>query len=265
VAYTINGWFGRVGNNIQQISNAIYFCRLNGFNFHCPPLKVYGHTLIEQFSENFGVESNFSSTFYSYYGKEKDFNCDVNELNSQRKDICETFILPQLKIPLLKDPLPSSTLVVHIRGGDIFNRNPAYQTIPGDYVQNPLCFYEKLFKEFKSVLIVTQDFSNPVIKPLQKKQKVKIISSSVEKDFHWLLRAKNLATSGVGTFAMAAALCSKNIENLFCTDLFDRGHLNPTMIEGKINVEVNNLTDYIQIGEWKNTLPQRELMLKYKC
>ena len=36
--YTITTpWFGRTGNNIQSISNAIYFCRLKGFNFHSPP------------------------------------------------------------------------------------------------------------------------------------------------------------------------------------------------------------------------------------
>lgn len=254
--YTIDRWFGRLGNNIQQISNAIYFCRLKGVNYHSPP-----HSLIEQFSENFGVESDLSSTFFTI----KDLDCNINDLNSQRKDICETFILPRLKIPLLKDSFLSTTLVIHIRGGDLFDRNPAYQTIPGNYVQNPLCFYENLFKNFKSILIVAQDFSNPVIKHLQKNQKVKVISSSLEEDFSLLLRAKNLATSGAGTFAIAAALCSKNIENLFCTNLFDTEHLNPTMIEGKINVEINNLTDYIQVGEWKNTLSQRELMLKYKC
>ena len=254
--YTIDRWFGRVGNNIQQISNAIYFCRLNGINYHSPP-----HSLIEQFSENFGVESNLSTTFFNL----KDLNCNIDDLNSQRKGICENFILPRLKIPLLKAPLPSSTLVVHIRGGDIFDRNPAYQDIPGNYVQNPLCFYERLFKNFESILIVAQDFSNPVIKHLQKNQKVKIISSSLEEDFSLLLRAKNLATSGAGTFAMAAAFCSKNIENLFCTNLFDTSHLNPTMIEGSVNVNINNLVNYIQVGEWKNTLSQRELMITYKC
>jgi hypothetical protein len=101
----------------NQISNAIYFCRLKGINFHSPP-----NPFIEEFSENFGVESNFSSTFFFI----KDLNCDINELNAQRKDICETFILPRLKIPLLKDPFPSSTLVVHMRGGDVFDFNPAY-------------------------------------------------------------------------------------------------------------------------------------------
>tara|TARA_R110000824_G_scaffold390895_1_gene588353 strand:- start:68 stop:901 length:834 start_codon:yes stop_codon:yes gene_type:complete len=275
--YTITTpWFGRTGNNIQSISNAIYFCRLKGINFHSPP-----NGFIEEFSENFGAESNLSSPFFTI----KDFNCDkpcyikddimfcdINDLYSQRKDICETFILPRLKIPLLKDPLPSSTLVVHIRGGDIFDFNPAYvgfkgeiDNFPGMMVQNPLCFYENLFKKFKSVLIVAEDFSNPVIKHLQKNEKVKVVSSSIEEDFSLLLRAKNLATSGVGTFAIAAALCSKNIENLFCTNLFYTHHLNPTMLEGKINVEINNLEGYIKKGEWKNTCSQRKLMVTYKC
>ena len=99
----------------------------------------------------------------------------------------------------------------------------------------------------------------------KKNKKVKVVSSSIEEDFSLLLRAKNLATSGVGTFAIAAALCSKNIETLFCTNLFYTHHLNPTMLEGKINVEINNLEGYIKRGEWKNTLSQRKLMVTYKC
>ena len=44
------------------------------------------------------------------------------------------------------------------------------------------------------------------------------------------MSAKNVALSGVGTFAMAAALCSSEIENLFTTDLLLTEHLNYTMM-----------------------------------
>ena len=49
--------------------------------------------------------------------------------------------------------------------------------------------------------------------------KVKIQSSTVADDFATLMSAKNVALSGVGTFAMAAALCSTQIKNLYTTDL----------------------------------------------
>ena len=55
--------------------------------------------------------------------------------------------------------------------------------------------------------------------------KVKIQSSTVEDDFATLMSAKNVALSGVGTFAMAAALCSTQIKNLYTTDLLLTEHL----------------------------------------
>ena len=60
--------------------------------------------------------------------------------------------------------------------------------------------------------------------------KVKIQSSTVADDFATLMSAKNVALSGVGTFAMAAALCSTQIKNLYTTDLLLTEHLNYTMM-----------------------------------
>ena len=63
------------------------------------------------------------------------------------------------------------------------------------------------------------------------------------------MSAKNLALSGVGTFAMAAALCSSNIENLFTTDLLLTEHLNYTMLfNTDVEVHVMELgDDYIPV------------------
>ena len=59
--------------------------------------------------------------------------------------------------------------------------------------------------------------------------KVKIQSSTVADDFATLMSAKNVALSGVGTFAMAAALCSTQIKNLYTTDLLLTEHLNSVL------------------------------------
>ena len=186
-----------------------------------------------------------------------------DEVDGWRKRICESFILPNLKVP--RHPaLPASTLVIHLRGGDVFAQNP-----PPFYPQNPASFYQKLIKNFESTIIVAEDLSNPVAQYFKGDQRVEFQSSSKEDDFATLLRAKNIATSGVGTFAIGAALCSENLENLFCTDLFQDAHLNPRMLEkdldSKVNVEITPLSNYIKVGEWKNTLSQRALMLKYQC
>ena len=269
----IKEWYGRTGNNIQQISNAIFFCKNQ-----TPPVNFYlpAHSLLNNFSvcDKGGVEPSSSSKFFFYKGDPND-HADVaadvanfkghhpDEVDGWRKRICESFILPHLKIP--RGPaLPASTLVIHLRGGDVFAPNP-----PAFYPQNPASFYQNLIKNFQSTIIVAEDLSNPVAQYFKDDQRVEFQSSSEEDDFATLLRAKNIASSGVGTFAMAAALCSENLENLFCTNLFQDAHLNPTMLEkdldSKVNVEITPLSNYIKVGEWKNTHAQRTLMLKYQC
>ena len=265
--WVINEWYGRTGNNIQQISNALYFCltQTPPLDFHMPD-----HGLIELFSDKpkGGIEPKISSRFF-FYKEESDilpdFDCDPEHLDSVRKFICETRIYKRL----LKsygdiEPLPSSTLVIHLRGGDVFQSNP-----PNSYVQNPLSFYKKLIKNFKSTIVVAEDLENPVANYFKNDPTVDFQSSSEKEDFHTLLRAKNMASSGVGTFAMAAALCSPHLENFFCTDLFQDAHLNPTMLEKdyrkKVNVQMTPLLNYIKMGEWQNTDSQRTLMLEYQC
>jgi hypothetical protein len=97
--------------------------------------------------------------------------------------------------------------------------------------------------------------------------KVKIQSSSVVDDFATLMFAKNLALSGVGTFAMAAALCSNYIKNLFTTDLLLTEHLNYSMLfNSDVNVHLMELKNYLTVFpcSWKNTEEQRKFILEYR-
>ena len=97
--------------------------------------------------------------------------------------------------------------------------------------------------------------------------KVKIQSSTVEDDFATLMSAKNVALSGVGTFAMAAALCSTKIKNLYTTDLLLTEHLNYTMMYNTdVEVHEMKLKDYLPVFpcSWKNTEEQRKFILDYR-
>jgi len=104
-----------------------------------------------------------------------------------------------------------------------------------------------------------------IINELKKEKKVIVQSNDLINDFEILLRAKNLVTSGIGTFGIAAALCSKNIKNLYVSDLYLNEHLNYNMlINTDINVHVTKLKNYIKIGEWKNLPEQKQVMMEYK-
>jgi hypothetical protein len=252
---TISHWYGRLGNNIQQISNAIYFCKKNNINFYSP-----NHELVQDFALRLGQDKDFTNRFFFYDGPYKDFDTDIIEMNSARREICLKYIVPNFKF-YIKESFDEDMLVIHLRGGDVYSTFP-----PNTYVPNPLSFYEKIIEKYSDVLVVTEDYNNPVVKELSKKSKVLLQSTTLENDFATLLRARHLAISGVGTFAIAAALCSVNITKLYCTDIYLTEHLNPDMLKYS-NIEINTtkLKNYIKIGDWRNTDEQNKIILGYKC
>ena len=98
----------------------------------------------------------------------------------------------------------------------------------------------------------------------KKIEKVVVQSESVAEDFLTLMRSKNIATSGTGTFAVAAALCSSNIENFYCSNLYLDEHLNPEMVmSSEIKVHMMELNNYIKYKTWKNNKEQRKFILGY--
>ena len=123
-----------------------------------------------------------------------------------------------------------------------------------------------LVDEYAKIIVVTEpDNYNPIVDELKKINKVSIQSSSIAEDFSTLLRTKNLASSGTGTFAVAAALCSNNLKNFYCSDLYLDEHLNPEMLfDSDITVQMMNLKNYIQLKTWKNNEQQRKFILEYK-
>ena len=102
---------------------------------------------------------------------------------------------------------------------------------------------------------------------MQKNSKLTFQSGSLFEDFATLLAAKNLATSGVGTFAIAAALCSENIKNIYSSDAYLKEHLNIEMFYGTdVKIHLTKLSNYIPVYpcSWKNDFIQRKLMMEYQ-
>ena len=248
--YSVSHWAGRLGNNIQQTANAILLAESRGHTFE----QNLEHDIIDKFAVSFGSDGeHVSGKFYNW---EPTVHCENgileggNEIGISKEHvyanirrICKQHILPNLKVPSLK-PFDDDTLVVHIRGGDIIERE-----------------YEKPH------MVVEPENNNPVVPELRKIERLKFQSLSVSEDYATLLSARNLATSGVGTFGVAAALCSKYIKNLFTTDAYLTEHLNCTMLYNTdVVVQELELKDYIPVYpcSWKNNEEQRKLMLEYK-
>ena len=256
------GGFESFGNNIQQIALGILYCNLNNYNFY-----LKGHPYINDFkviNNSFNDRLSFLKKRYRffYFDKpvtnfydrkdylnkaENDFPISENDKEYYINNIHETvqkFIKPNLHI-YENVQIGKETLVIHIRSGDIFKNN--WHSM---YVQNPVSYFEKLMEKFEKVIIVTSDYANPVINILAKYEKVKILTGTFKDDLNILLNAQNLASSGVGTFVVSAAMLSKKIENFFCSQYYLNEHLNPTMLNEEINVNFFNIKEYIEIGDF---------------
>jgi hypothetical protein len=253
-------WFGRLGNNIQQISNAIYFCRKNGISFSSPE-SVYLNAINYNFGSNqFKIKEDSHNWFYFYNGPDADFDVDIDDLNRQRKSICEEYILPALKINHEELNTPVEDLIVHIRSGDLYTRWPATHT------QNPLAYYIQLYIMYSGkVIFVAEDNHNPIVGYL-KYICPNILTLNEMESYTLLLRAKNLATSGAGSFAISAAFCSPNLENLYCTDLYLKNSLNPTMLKEQLNVLMADVSGnkYFKVGEWNTAQHDINKILQYE-
>ena len=254
-------WFGRFGNNIQQITNAIYYCEKYKIHFDMAP-----HPMIEDIDLPFGEKKmpgneNQWSYFYFMEGEECNFpgeNLEV--LNFQRKLICEKYIYPKLKIDHIKVEEPFDGLVIHLRSGDIFTNTPPF------FVQNPLSFYLEIIKTqyIGNTIVVSEDNNHPCIQ-LFDKLKIPVLQLSDQDTLEVLLSAEAIATSGCGTYAVSAALCSSNLKKLFCTNIWLEESLNPSMLKNHVEVLCADIDSnkYISKGEWKINSETIHKMLTY--
>ena len=271
--YSVSHWSGRLGNNIQQTANCLMLAESCGHSFS----QTLDHEIIDKFDHNFGQDGkHIQGRFYTW---EPIVNCENSTLDGGNeigvsKDyayqnmgrICKNFIYPHIKVPKL-EPLDDNTLVIHIRGGDIIAHEYSVEK-PHNYVQNPLSYYLTLIEDFENVIVVVEpENNNPVVPELRKIDRLKFQSLSIAEDYATLLAAKNLATSGVGTFGVSAALCSQNIKNLYTSNIYLTEHLNCTMLYNTdVTVYEVELKGYIPVYpcSWRNDAEQRKLMLEYQ-
>jgi hypothetical protein len=267
--YSINNWCGRFGNNIQQISNAIFFCKENSLNFQSPDNEI-----INTFSANFGqVPCNPGLYFFHIPSKIgsgiPDYvTGDIPLLYKFRREICKEYIYPNLKINLdnVKE-LDNDTVVMHIRSGDIFSRKDYYCPVVSNYIQNPLDYYIKISEKYNKVIVLTEDYQNPVIPELKKIEKFDIRILGIKETIEIMLSAKNIVTSGVSSFGISCALLSKNVKRVYVSNLVVDEILNLNdLIQTDIEVKVIFIDTerYIKWNNWLNSEDQRKLMIEYK-
>jgi|GEM_PF-2924411 len=264
---------GRFGNAIIQLCNAISIAqKINAKNVKILDLEGMDKLFLKNkvfvckgirvsISNCFDTSENvlLGNFFYS--------NLQKNITNSKLSGVEE--VASELSNFLIFDQTESfepTTLVIHIRSGDIFSGKNVH---PG-YGQPPLSYYTLLLKKENpdNVVIVFEDNENPVIDELIyycKKRSINVssVSSSLRKDVEVLLKAKCLV-AGFGTFVPIIASLSRHLEKVYFFDRKDYSFYDFKGID--LLVVKDKDGDYrrqVLSNNWVNSEEQRELMVNY--
>ena len=291
----IDQWYGRLANNIIQVVNALHVMKTYGYSELCfPPhpyitpksaLKLYGLnngqdkgselTLPSIVIDEEGLldiekSTNQESTNYlldSFFDaakiKEK-FGIDRPEPIAMKTLFIKYInpVLTKFSFQLVDILENEQTLMIHIRGGDVFKGNGAHKS----YVQPPLAYYKKIIdsRDWYAILVAYENDKNPCVDALQEhyseRQNILFQSEDLIIDINTLTTAKNLCV-GAGTFGLMLYLMSPNI-----TDLYIPQYALDELPAGNWGIEVHSedLPNYIPMGTWENKPEQRQLMLDYK-
>ena len=266
---SIERWCGRFGNNIQQISNAIFYCQENKLNFNCPD-----NELIKPFNVSFNTINKYCYPGLYFFHVPSitgqggpHFSCDLEKIRNERRNICRKYIYSNLKVNFNNiNKLDNDTIVLHIRSGDIFSRENYYCPVVSRYIQNPLRYYLDIIKDYSKVILLTEDDVNPIIKELSKIDKVEVKICSILETIEIMLSSRNIVTSGISSFPIACILLSENIENIYCSNIKLDEILNYKEIVDtnvKIHITEIDMHKYINYNEWLNIDSQRKIMIEY--
>ena len=237
----INNWYGRLGNNIIQISNVIAM----SFKLkHSVKFKVK-HTFF-----NLKIIEDYFCKHLTLYQNHKIITDKCNFFNSH--DSCPMFgSESKIVNKLIKSAftikhvqkLNENDVVIHIRSGDTMSQAPHPQ-----YSPPPLAYYIKQLskRDYRKIIIVCEDRKNPAVDVLLKLYENAVHNkNTLEHDIKIILGASNVVNS-TGTFAEMLLKLSDNIKDIYQVS----------------NGELNEY--YLKMKPWKNTSEQRKYILDYK-
>lgn len=269
--------FGRFGNNVIQILNAVSLAIIMDVHyieiFNFDEIEVNRPITIGDISFN-SYDSRGSVDGYFLVGHcfySNDFGGKVSALRA-KKDGEIISALKEYFRPLLLDPRCArdtkydDELTIHIRAGDLFRQVPPPHP---SYVQAPLSFYVRTVedmidaRQITRVRLVYEDRGNPCVDALEayfvrNSIPYRMQSSTIVEDLSALINSNHLVF-GVGTFGFAVCLLSDHIETVHVYD--HNRYSNLACVEHVILA--TPLEEYIAYGDWRATRDQLDLMLSY--
>ena len=254
-------WYGRLGNNIISLINVIALAELTSskitfdISHNILDIDKLNINFIKNNTQNDNQNNMVNvNPLVCYHLLGDQFNNFKKIIYKMHPTIAKKYILPIIKTIETENINYDETLIIHIRGGDIFNKYPHH-----DYVQPPLQYYERILdsSNYSKIIIISEDDKNPCIDVLIKKYKnVVLQNNSLLYDVNLMLKAKYIVASN-STLIYSILIMSNNIKKIYYNSFLPIIELN------NVSIFTYDFVDYIKYGEWKNSPEQINLMLNF--
>jgi len=256
----ICNWVGRLGNNINQVLNALQIALYYNYNVLIPEHKYFNkryiviNNKITIDAEKITDDNNF---FY------------INKLENIehclfRKNLDDTlYILRDLFTIQNSESLHSKSVVIHIKSGDILGSKTHAK-----YMMPPLSYYTDIINKnkYKRIWLVAEDIKNPCVnKLLQLYPNIIFNKQRLTEDIELILEAQTIIES-FGSFVSSLLLISENIKTIYRPSYHiarvNRVHKARNFTANIVNID---LQKYLSIlSPWRNTKKQKNLILNYE-
>lgn len=256
----INNWYGRLGNNISQLRNVIHIAVFYKYNIIIPTHKYFNTTYIK-INNNITVNSkikNFDGNHNNFFSAGRIKNIDNEVFNSNCENVLR--ILKSIFIIKCPSPIKKSSLIIHIRSGDIFSHRPHSL-----YVMPPFSYYLNIINNnnYDNIILIAEDTKNPCINALLKHYpKIIFTKQNLDTDIKIILSGTDIVM-GYGTFIPCLILFSENIRKLYRPQYVSGSNYNNKYLKELNTTSILHDEYYKKVFPWKNTLVQQKIMLEY--
>ena len=254
-------WYGRLGNNLLQLAQALYLAELTQNEVAIPAVSHFNRTFWDFRAGTEACQLVKADEFFFSRVCPSALNKSAFTV-ARKRQVLQTHVLPSFTIPIGDHP---DSVVLHIRSGDVFSDPTPHP----DYTQPPFAFYKHVLglPELKrlKIILCTEDTGNPVVNLVKKYYRTRIIEvKTLESAISAILGAKRLIL-GQSSFSELLGMMAPNLEAVyipFCLareDIYVQHNVQGWGVPGYC-FEYDN---YTRLDEWANTSEQRELMSNF--
>ena len=261
---SIHGWFGRLGNNIIQVANALYVAYYYNYNIKLPTHSYFNKTYIElnpslKFQQCPEYVDCHGPYFFDYKRiQEFPQDCFTNNHDKVRKALLDLFVIDAKTL----EPLTADDVVIHVRSGDIFA-----SVINFMYITPPLSFYTDILNRtnYKKIYLVAEDTANPCINELiNRYPNIIYTKNTLDEDIKLILRAQNIIWS-FGTFATMLLCLTDHTKTIYTMSHNFHNYGDHVFSNLNVNFHIVDSSEYIsKMGsKWRNSAEQKQIMLSF--